>query len=283
MTRAVKAQLVRRSDCDAVFERLARDPLGNLFLIDQAARLGSPPAPGEVRTEIAVARRGDEIVGVVALRPTVVFEKGIGPEAIESFIPLLETLGVGLVKSDAPLVDELWRQIQRRAHRRVVVDRHETAYVLRSDHARLRDSAGQPVSRSAREADLEALVVAARESLREEQRPDPFTGDVRNFRRWVRGRIPRARLVEDAGEVAFVGYADVQRPEGWLLQGVYTFPSVRRRGLARTGVSCLCREAFGAGAEHVQLAVVEGNLAGEGLYEGLGFKPFARLRTILYS
>jgi hypothetical protein len=33
----------------------------------------------------------------------------------------------------------------------------------------------------------------------------------------------------------------------------------------------------------VQLAVVEGNAAGERLYERIGFKPFARLRTILFS
>ena len=87
--------------------------------------------------------------------------------------------------------------------------------------------------------------MAARESLREEGRPDPFEGDVRNFRRWVRGRLPRARVVDsDAGRIVFVGYADVQRRDGWLLQGVYTWPEARGRGYASRGVSALCREAF---------------------------------------
>ena len=126
-------------------------------------------------------------------------------------------------------------------------------------------------------------MVAARESLCEEGRPDPFDGDVVTFRRWVRGRIPRARVAESGGRVVFVGYADVQRVEGWLVQGVYTWPEVRGRGFAAAGVSDMCREAFEAGAEHVQLAVVEENLAGVRLYEGLGFEPFARLRTILFS
>jgi predicted GNAT family acetyltransferase len=53
-------------------------------------------------------------------------------------------------------------------------------------------------------------------------------------------------------------------------------------GFASAGTSALCREAFEAGADHVQLAVVEGNQAARGLYEGLGFKPFTRLRTILF-
>ena len=130
---------------------------------------------------------------------------------------------------------------------------------------------------------VEALVVAARESLREEGRPDPFSGDIRGFRRWVRGRVPRARVVEADGQVVFVGYADVQRPEGWLIQGVYTWPELRGRGLAKVGGSDLCRLAFAAGASHVQLAVVEGNAPGIAVYEKLGFRPVDRLRTILFT
>jgi predicted GNAT family acetyltransferase len=94
--------------------------------------------------------------------------------------------------------------------------------------------------------------------------------------------VQRGRVVDHAGRVVFVGYADVQRADGWLLQGIYTWPDVRRRGLAASGTSDLCRRAFDDGADHVQLAVVEGNEAARTLYETLGFKPFARLRTILF-
>ena len=54
------------------------------------------------------------------------------------------------------------------------------------------------------------------------------------------------------------------------------------RGLAAAGVSALCHNAFAAAADHVQLSVVEGNTAAEGLYERLGFRRFARIRTILF-
>jgi len=283
MTQAVTAQLVRRSDRKQVQAYLALDPLGNLFLLDQVARLGLAHTPGEMRGEVAVARRGAAIVGVVGLRPTVVFDAAVAPEAIEAFLPFVQSLGVGLVKSAVGAIDRLWSQLAQRAPRRSVVDRCEIAYVLRREYARLRDPAGRAVARPARGADLDALVIAARESLREEGRPDPFSGDVSGFRRWVSGRVARARVIESEGRVVFVSYADVQRPDGWLVQGVYTWPEVRGRGLAIAGVSDLCREAFAAGADHVQLAVVEGNVPGVRLYERLGFKPFARLRTILFA
>jgi ribosomal protein S18 acetylase RimI-like enzyme len=262
---------------------LGEDPLENLFLIDLVGRFGQPPAPGEMRTEIAVALRGGEIAGLAALRPSVVLDAHVDPEAAEALFPFLDGLGVGLVKSSAASIEPLWARLARRGGRRAVVDRFETAYALRPAEARLAPCRSGERVRPAEKWDLEPLVLAARESLREESRPDPFAGDLRGFRRWVRGRVPRARVVERDGRIVFVGYADVRRGEGWLLQGIYTWPDARRRGFASVGTSALCREAFGAGADHVQLAVVEGNDPARALYEGLGFKPFSRLRTILFT
>jgi len=283
MERAVEAHLARRSDRDALLAYLAREPQANLFLLDMAIRHGRRPATGEMRTELAVAVRGGEIVGVAGLRPSVVFDAEVAPEAVTAFLPFLETLGVGLMKSGVAAVDQVWQELRRRSPRCAIVDRYEAVYLLQAGDAELIAPGPDMRVRPAAVDDLEALVVAARESLREEGRPDPFAGDVRGFRRWVRGRVPRARVVEVGGQVVFVGYADVQRPEGWLIQGVYTWPEMRGRGLAKVGVSDLCQEAFAAGGSHVQLAVVEGNLPGVKLYEGLGFQPFARLRTILFS
>ena len=63
MSDAVTAQLIRRSDSEAVIEYLARDPLPNLLLLELASRLGQATTAGEVRSEAAVARRaGDQVV-----------------------------------------------------------------------------------------------------------------------------------------------------------------------------------------------------------------------------
>jgi len=282
MAKAVRAELVRRSEREAVLRYLSLDPLANLFLFDMTARLGRRPAASELRPEVAAVWRGGEVAAVAGLRPSIVFDAVADDAAVEVLVPLVETFGVGLVKSPERAAGTLWSHLVRRAARRSILDRNETAYVLRAGGVSTPES-GSPCARPARESDLGPLVVAARESLREEGRPDPFVGNPRGFRRWVRGRLPRARVVEDGRRIVFVGYADVQRREGWLLQGVYTWPEVRGRGIARAGVTALCREAFAEGADHVQLTVVEGNEAGVRLYEGLGFEPFAQFRTILFA
>jgi predicted GNAT family acetyltransferase len=281
--RSIEARLLSRHERGAVLDYLAQDARANLLLIDVVARLGEAPSPGEMRSQVAVATRGGEIAGVVALRPTLVLDARLESTALEALLPFVEPIGVGLVKSEEQVVGALWSRMSRHGHRSAVVDRLETAYALDERDARLVPPRGHGAVRAARSDDLEPLVHAARESLREESRPDPFAGDMRGFRRWVKGRVARARVVERAGEVVFVGYADVRRPEGWLLQGIYTWPRARRQGFAAIGTSDLCRQAFEAGANHVQLAVVDGNDPARGLYEGLGFKPFARLRTILFA
>ena len=98
-----------------------------------------------------------------------------------------------------------------------LLDRMETAYVVRESEVRLRDVRSHERARAAVPGDLEPLIVAARESLREEDRPDPFSGDVRGFKRWVRGRVPRARVVESfVSEVAERVHARGKKLGGYL-------------------------------------------------------------------
>ena len=195
--------------------------------------------------------------------------------------PYFEAIETGLVKSSREIVDLLWRRLERRG-KRPVIDRIEHALSLRPGALRGVETPSDVRLRPAVARDLEALVHAARASLREEGRPDPFDGDPAGFRRWVRGRLVRARVAERGGEVCWVGYADVRRSEGWLVQGVYTWPDHRRLGIAGAGMSALAGEAFAQGAEHVQLAVVAGNEPALALYAKLGFEAFDELRTILF-
>lgn len=276
------ARGLRRRDRPAALTRLSADLRLNLLLFDLVAGPSAGFAAGEAAPEIVGAWKGDTLAGVAALRPTLVLDSRFPTEALDAILGHVDRVEAGLVRSPAEVVAPLWKRLHERG-RRALLDRTEQGYAVDAGAARLVAPLPHARVRPAESHDLEELVVAARASLREEGRPDPFDGDPAGFRRWVRGRLSRARVVEHAGRVAFVGYADVRRPEGWLLQGVYTRPDARRQGFAALGVSHLCREAFAEGAEHVQLAVVEGNEAAERLYARLGFHPFARLRTILFE
>ena len=245
-------------------------------------RLGGRPRPGEAKPELLGAWRAGELVSILGVQPSVVLDASAGREAVEAFLPRLGGVGAGLIKSHEDVVAPLWECLKERGCH-ALLDRIENAYVLESDA--LRPAAPLPdlELRPARLDDLDALVIAARESLIEESRPDPSAQDPAGFRRWVRSRIPRALVGEEAGRLVFVGYADVQCERGWLLQGIFTWKEARRRGVASAGVSELCARAFAASADHVQLAVVEDNAAAERLYQPLGFVRFARLRTLLFG
>jgi len=265
-----------------VLEWLAADPRPNLQLMDMVGAVGEMHPLGEGTPQVLVAWEGGRVIGAVGLRPSLVLDSRFDPRLVDLLVPYVASIESGLLKSLESVVTPFWERLAVQG-RVALIDRTETAYfVTAGDLVEVKIPVDQRL-RPARRGDLDALVYAASSSLRSEGRPDPSQSDPVGFRRWVRGRLRRARVVECEGSVVFVGYADVRRSEGWLIQGVFTWPEMRQRGLAAAGMYGLAREAFDKGTEHVQLAVVDGNEAALGLYRSLGFHPFAELRTILFS
>jgi ribosomal protein S18 acetylase RimI-like enzyme len=282
MSKEFRARLLSGYDRAEAVAMLRTTVDENLVLMDFVDKLGRPLEAGDVRPEICGAFVEDRLVGIALLRPCITLSYGMSDDVLEVLLPYLRRVPSGLMKSDRCLVEPIWKSLEA-VGRRASIDRIEIAYRLRPEEIVPARSAQPGVARPARAEDLDDLVHAARASLWEEARPDPAEGDPAGFRRWVKGRLARARIVSDAGRIAFVAYADVRRPEGWLVQGVYTWPEVRRRGFARRGMDFVIREAFAFGAAHVQLAVVDGNERASALYRELGFEPFAELRTILFA
>jgi predicted GNAT family acetyltransferase len=277
----VRVRTLAARDRDEVIARLERAARLNLYLLDMALRLGERSGV-RARGELLGAWRGDALVGVASVQPSLVLDATAEPEALAAFFPYLGAVASGLVKSSAEVVGPLYEWLENHG-RQILLDRIEHAFSLEPGNAKLSAPPRGVRVRSADVDDLPALVEASRASLLEESRPDPTESDLAGFKRWVSGRIKQAVVAEERGRIGFVGYADVRCARGWLLQGVYTWPAFRRHGLARAGVSELCRRAIAEGADHVQLAVVDGNLAAIALYEALGFVRFARLRTVLFG
>lgn len=297
----LRARRLTLADRAAALAHLVKARDENLVLIDQIERLVERPGPLESSPQLHGVWDDGRLMGIAALRPGITLSHGIDERTLSALQPALLRLPSGLIKSERRAVDALWPAFVAEG-REPLVDRVELAYrmlppdggatssPIASPGATSAVSPAEPslaaddrtVVRPARAGDLDALVHAARASLREEQRPDPAVRDPLGFARWVEGRMPRARVVCAEGRVVFVAYADVQSRHGWLVQGVYTWPEHRRRGHARQGMRALVREAFAAGASHVQLAVVAGNDRAARLYRKLGFDSFAELRTILF-
>jgi ribosomal protein S18 acetylase RimI-like enzyme len=281
MPTGFRARLLGRQDRDAALDFLASGADENLFLVDATLNLGETSRSREIAPLIYGAFDGDRVFGVVSLRPSIVFSSGLSDAALETLLPLVRQVPSGLLKCDRRLVERAWKDLEQ-AGRRTLIDRLEIAYRLRPESMVAATPPLPGFARPARPEDLEDLVFAARASLWEEDRPDPAEGDPLGFRRWVKSRLSRARVVSAEGKLVFVSYADVRRSQGWLIQGVYTWPEARRRGFARRGMDSVIREAFASGASHVQLAVVVGNEPASALYRHLGFESFSELRTILF-
>jgi RimJ/RimL family protein N-acetyltransferase len=272
---AVRA--LRRRDRETAVARLVPRARDELFLLDLVRQVGSSSD-----VEAIGAWRGSSLVGVAALRPTLVLESALDPDVADALCQPLAEVSSGLLRCETLAATRMWSSLVLHG-RRAVVDRREESLVLERGALRERPAPEGVVVRGATTADLEPLVEAARASLREEGRPDPFLGDPKGFRRWVAARVGRAQVATRAGAACWAGYADVRLRDGHLLQGVYTWPAERRRGIGAAGVTSLCRAAFAAGADHVQLSVVQGNEAARALYEMLGFRQHATLRTILFA
>jgi len=277
----LRARRLSPGDAPAARELLRASRDENLMLIDQVERLADGTFSEEPPPQLHGAFAGDHLEGLAALRPSLSLSHGMDEKTLAVLRPALLRVPSGLLKCDRRMVASLWSLLAH-AGREAIIDRVEIAYRLAPRTPAAEDATLPGVARAAQASDLADLVHAARASLWEEQRPDPAEADPVGFARWVESRLARARVVCVDGRVVFVAYADVRRPEGWLIQGVYTWPDARRLGYARRGMDALMREAFAAGASHVQLAVVAGNERASRLYRKLGFEAFAELRTILF-
>ena len=109
MAAAVESRLVELADREMALQFLSRDAVANLLLLDLAARLGTPPAPGETPTKIVAAWRDDEIVGMAGLHPTVILDANASEEVVEAFVPFIERIRIGLVKLNSLIEAAIWR------------------------------------------------------------------------------------------------------------------------------------------------------------------------------
>jgi ribosomal protein S18 acetylase RimI-like enzyme len=152
--------------------------------------------------------------------------------------------------------------------------------VLRRGALRVRPA---PEVRRGTPHDLDRLTVAAADMHREEMGVDPLAIDPAGWRTRMSTLVQRgwSWVWTEDGEVIFKAELSGWTPEAVQIQGVYTAPHARNRGIASAALAAVCRDML----EQVStctLYVNHYNAAARALYHRLGFEHHADFATLLY-
>ena len=137
--------------------------------------------------------------------------------------------------------------------------------------------------RFATRGDLEALIVAAARMHREEMGVDPLAVDAPAWRMRMLSLIERhwSWIWMREHEVLFKAELSAWTPEVVQIQGVYTAPKYRGRGIARAGLAAICAHVFRE-VPRCSLYVNQYNVIALRVYDRLGFKPADVFATVMY-
>jgi uncharacterized protein len=140
-----------------------------------------------------------------------------------------------------------------------------------------------PQVRRALPDDLEYLTVAAAAMHHEEMGVDPLAVDPGGWKARMHQLVQRgwSYLWREGDQVVFKAELSAWTPHAAQLQGVYTAPSRRNRGVATAGLAAVCSALF-ADVPCCCLYVNHFNIAARAVYANLGFTTVAEYATLMF-
>jgi predicted GNAT family acetyltransferase len=233
---------------------------------------------------LAERTRDDRVIGLCYLSSTGILMPAMSqPSSVEHLYGIART-NPGLVRvivGERALVGALWARLTSLGLS-ARLSRDQVVYAVTRE--RFRPAQPPLPLRPADTGDLDALVSASAAMAREEAQDDPQSRNPGLFRERIRARVARGRdfvhIID--GELAFKGNIAALSEVGGQLEGIYTLPAMRRRGLARRGTSALTRWVLERTAR-ASLLVNDDNDAARTLYASLGYEPVYASRTIFVA
>jgi predicted GNAT family acetyltransferase len=255
---------------------LDRSPYENVFLSWMIASQNSPA----LRPHLYVCLNGAEIEGVAFFGRQVVLAAH-DERAIEAFAGIktaatFERMIVGPRK----IIEQYWQRVApRHAQPRIV---RESQPVLAVDRDTLRGDPGGVSVRRAHRAEWQPVAVNSAAMIHEELGYDPRAGSAQ-FDANVRAAIERETWwVGEAGqEICFYCSEGPHSARTLQVQGIWTPPQLRRRGLGTGALYGICDRLLEK-YPTISLYVNGFNAAGLALYKTLGFYQVAEFTTLLF-
>ncbi|HEY6842596.1 MAG TPA: GNAT family N-acetyltransferase [Thermoanaerobaculia bacterium] len=269
-------------DAGSALAFLRRDPLVNVYLISRLLEERFVSA-----TQTVEVRYGREIVLVASLATNVVMacDRDASPEinnaatAIIAERILTRMLPVRAIISPENLVESLWKRLASQLDPPTVVRMSQPVYAIsgRFDFPDLKDA------RFSTLRDLDSLVPACAAMHKEEVGIDPLDRDAVGYRERIRELVEKKRSIIRIvnGRIAAKCEFSAVTPEAVQLMGVWTDPSLRRRGFGRALLREVCGHLARKG-KSVTLFVNDFNRPAIALYESLGFRQIGVNRALIW-
>ncbi|HEX5274576.1 MAG TPA: GNAT family N-acetyltransferase [Candidatus Rubrimentiphilum sp.] len=255
---------------------LDRSPYENVFL---SWAIASPTSP-TFRERLYVYADPPNVEGVAFLGHHVVLAAQEEP-AIDAFAGLkTATSFERMIVGPRRTVEQYWQRVAaRHAQPRLV---RESQPVLAVNRAELRGAPNGVDVRRARIGEWQTVAINSSAMIQVELGYDPRAGSA-EFDANVRAAIERGTwwVGEFEQQICFYCSEGPSSSRTLQLQGIWTPPHLRRRGLASAALFGICARLLN---DHptLSLYVNDFNTAGLALYKGLGFRQVAEFTTLLF-
>jgi GNAT superfamily N-acetyltransferase len=268
----LKVRPLTTGDRDALLQFVDRDPVRDCFIASRVLHDGALTAGGWGPLWGAFGgERSAALTGVLHVGPNMV-------PAVETADALdaLASVAAGpgparMVVGERGCIERLWSLIAGSYAAPREIRSRQFVYHMTADQLVI-PPGNMMAAHAARSDEDEVMRVSAAMHL-EEMGEDPLTIDPAGYRRRVRTLINRnwTFIARAEGRIAFKMDIGCAGDRVGQIQGVYTPPELRGRGLATAGMAACCALAFGQ-FPILSLYVNDFNHPAVALYERLGFR-----------